>query len=88
MAWIEKGIPMVDFYICTAGYDLYISKNKEDISQATNLKARDQTHELCPTRGETQQPLEISHNIIVPSSSPDAIYRPSGDIASDNIMLL
>lgn len=56
--------------------------------QRIYLKASDQTQDVCPIRGVTQRPLERSHIIIVPSSSPDAMYRPSGDIAKDKIILL
>lgn len=49
------------------------------------LKASVHTQEVWPTKGVTQRPLERSHIIVVPSS--DAMYRPSGDIARDKILL-
>jgi hypothetical protein len=52
------------------------------------LKASVHTQELCPKSGETQRPVERSHIMMVPSSSPEAMYRPSGDIASDKTILL
>jgi hypothetical protein len=52
------------------------------------LKASDHTQELWPASGETQRPEERSHIMMVPSSSPEAMYRPSGDIANDKTILL
>lgn len=53
-----------------------------------HLKARDHTQALWPIKGVTQRPLGRSHIMIVPSSSPDAMCLPSGDIARDRIILL
>lgn len=69
---------------CVLYVDVYNKGQKIDL----HLKASDHTHDIWPIKGITQRPLERSHIMIVPSSSPDAMYWPSGDIAKDRTMLL
>lgn len=67
---------------------LKYSKRKYILTPKGHLKASVQTHEVWAIKGVTHRPLDRSHIMIAPSSSPEAIYRPSGDIAKDKIILL